>query len=856
MNWRNPPEGTDRGQGGALPPVSRDIVRQRATCVVLLATLAVCPLASVAAAADGPSLKVRVVDTSDQPVAGVRLQLKLGQAEVATAESDAQGHAGFAALQPANYQLTATKAGFEPFAQDGIDLSSGAPASVELTLVPALARRESVEVKGSVEPVSQASAPSSLPADTVKELPNRPATVADALPLVPGVLRSPGGGLVLSAAGEHRSSLIVNSADVTDPATGQFGLTVPIDSVESLNVYQSPFLSEYGRFTAGLVSVETRRGGDKWKWEINDPFPDFRIRSYQLRGLRDATPRFNVEGPLIPGKLYFSEGLEYEIRKTEVFTLPFPNNQKLQEGVNSFAQLDWVASGKQLVTATVHVAPQRLGYVNMNYFNPLATTPDAATHNYTATLADRYSFGGGLLENTLSVTRFDARVWGQGNQDLAVTPQGNSGNYFAQQDRNATRLSWSPTYTFAAVNRWGTHNFKIGSYVAHSTDDGQVTEHPIDIMDAAGLLIERIAFTGGQRFRMADSEYAFFGQDHWTISPHLAMDLGVRTESQEVSESFRVAPRAGIAWSPFAGAGTVVRAGFGFFYDRVPLNVYAFDHYPNQSITYFDPTGAVSGGPFVYQNLLGYAATRFPLVFQEPAAGNFSPRSATGSVQVEQPFSRFLKLRVGYMQNEGSGLVILNSTAPDPLTRNGAYSLSGGGQSRYQQFEATARLHLGAERQLYFSYVRSRARGDLNDFASFVGSFPVPIIRANQFGYLPTDLPNRFLAWGLVKLPHGFRIAPLFEYRSGFPYIATDAAQNYAGIPNQNRFPGFVSLDSRLSKDIKVNAKYTVRLSVSGFNLTNHFNPEALHYNTADPNYGLFFGQRGRHYTADFDVIF
>ena len=50
--------------------------------------------------------------------------------------------------------------------------------------------------------------------------------------------------------------------------------------------------------------------------------------------------------------------------------------------------------------------------------------------------------------------------------------------------------------------------------------------------------------------------------------------------------------------------------------------------------------------------------------------------------------------------------------------------------------------------------------------------------------------------------------------------------------------------------------QYTVRLSVSGYNLTNHFNPEAFHNNVADPAYGLFFGQRGRRFTADFDVIF
>jgi hypothetical protein len=273
-------------------------------------------------------------------------------------------------------------------------------------------------------------------------------------------------------------------------------------------------------------------------------------------------------------------------------------------------------------------------------------------------------------------------------------------------------------------------------------------------------------------------------------------------------------------------------------------------------ITMFNANGQIAAGPFLYQNGLGTSDARYPFVFQESAAGNFSPRSATGSLQIEQPLTEHVKLRLGYMQNASSGLVIMNTVAPNPVTNTGAYLLSGTGQSRYRQFEVTARVRLNNRRELFFSYVRSRARGDLNDFSGYLGNFPVPIVRADQFGNLPADLPNRFLAWGLIQLPMGFRIAPVFEYRSGFPYAVTDAYQNYVGVPYVNRFPSFGSLDSRFSKDIKVNPKYTIRLSISGFNLTNHFNPGAVHGNIADPAYGLFFGDRHRRFTADFDVIF
>ena len=802
-------------------------------------------------------IDVTVLDQTSQAVPGARVQLQVGQQVVASAGTDEKGHARFTQLTPARYAIVVTKEGFEPVQKAGLDLAPAGSLSIGLTLVP-LTQRESIDVKDTAAAVEVgASAPSRLAGQAAKELPNRPATVADALPMLPGVVREPGGGLMISASGEQRSAMIVNSADVTDPATGQFGLTIPIDSVETMNVYQTPYLSEYGRFTAGLVSVETRRGGDKWKWELNDPFPDFRIRSYHMRGVKDATPRLNFEGPIIPHRLYLSEGFEYETRKIEVYTLPFPDNQKLEQGINSFTQFDWIVSDKHLVTATVHVAPQRLGHVNMDYFNPLPTTPDASTHSYTGTVADRLTLFGGLLESTFSAMRSDVGVWAEGDQDLTITPMGNRGSYFANKTRDASRSSGGSSYSFASLSGWGAHNLKIGSYIAGSSENGQLDERPVDILGAMQQRIERIDFPRSHSFQISDIEYSFYGQDHWVVSSRLALDLGVRTDSQDVSESFRVAPRAGIAWSPFAHAGTLVQAGYGLFFDRVPLNVYCFNKYPDQDITMYGADGQVSAGPFLYLNTLGQVKVKHPFVFQSPQDGNFSPESAIWSLQVEQPLTPFLKLRVGYLQNYSQGLVILNSVAPDPGTNTGAYLLSGVGQSRYRQLEVTARMRLkGQGRQLFFSYVHSRARGDLNDFSNYLGTFPIPIIRGNQFGNLPADLPNRLLAWGMVPLPWKFRIAPVVEYRSGFPYFATDAAQNYVGVPNQSRFPNFFSLDSRVSKDFKVTPRYSVRLSVSSFNLTNHFNPEAVHPNVADPAFGYFFGHRGRRFTADFDVLF
>lgn len=806
--------------------------------------------------ADGPAVEVTVVDSTNLPIPGVRLELKPGTGAPASAQTDVQGHAEFDGLKPGLYSLTAVKDGLETVERQGVNVTDGVSDSIQLTMV-ASARHESIDVQESTERIEQgATVPTRLPPAAAREMPSRPATVAEALPLLPGVVRKPDGALQISGSAEHRSALIVNSADVTDPATGQFGLTVPIDSVETVNVFQTPYMAEYGRFSAGLVSVETRRGGEKWKWELNDPFPDFYVRSWRLRGLRDATPRLNLEGPIIRGKLYFSEGLEYEIRKIEIYTLPW-NDQKRNEGVNSFAQIDWVVSENHLLTGTVHLAPQRLNNVNLDYFNPVPTTPDAGTQNYTATISDRLSIFGGLLENTISGTRFDANVWGHGAADMVITPYGNAGNYFAQQTRQASRASWLPSLAFGRLKKWGTHDFKIGSYVAYSAVRGQMNNSPVDILNAAYQMTEQITFSGGKTpYSLSDTEYAAYGQDHWTLSPRVAIDLGVRTESQEVSESVRVAPRFGVAWSPFPGHQTVIRSGFGLFYEHVPLNVYSFNHYPRQTQTFYAPDGTIVAGPYFYGNALTQVDVRTPFVFRTQGPGNFSPRSTIGSIELDQPLTAQLNLRVSYIENQADGLVVMDIQPPDPSNNVGAFDLTGSGQSRYHQFEVTGRLRLADKRQLFFSYVRSQARGDLNDFNMFLGSFPLPVIRPNEFANLSGNTPNRFLTWGLIRLPYAMQIAPVVEYRTGFPYSTLDAAQNYYGTPNQNRYPGFFSVDARVSKDFKVSPKYSVRLSVSSFNLTNHFNPEAVHYNIADPAFGIFFGQRQRRFTADFDVLF
>ena len=801
-------------------------------------------------------IHVFVKDSQEAPIFKAQVRLVSGSKEIDVRTTESTGSADFGDVPCGPLTVYASKPGFDERSM-GVQMTTGFSAEVAVTLEPQV-QHSTVEVKETAPPVEQSSSQNNElhPVD-LKPLPGNPPTVTETLPLVPGVVRSANGELIINGSGEQRSSLVVNESDVTDPATGKFSETVPLDSIQTINVLTTPFLAQYGRFTQSVVAVETRRGGEKWHADLNDPFPDFRVRSFHLRGIRNETPRAVIGGPLIRQRLYFISAFQYLLDKAPSRTLGFPYNESKQERINSFSQFDYIASSKQILTATLHVAPQHTNFVNTVYFNSHTITPSYAQHNYIGTFADHYGLFGGTLDNSISFQRFIASVGAQGNADYVLTPQGTQGNYFGRQYRAAPRTEWLEIWSPALLHFAGTHQIKLGNSLTDSNNTGRFLFRPVNILNGQGSRIERIQFSSPVVFNKTDLEVTAYAQDHWSLTPKVAVDYGLRIEHQKLASSLRFAPRAGVAWTPFANQQTVFRAGFGQFYDHIPLDVYSFDHYPRRTVIQYAPDGSVLGLPVPFLNVIGsVTGPRSFLVRGQRVAGAFSPRGQTWNVQVEHSFSRLLRVRGVYTDNRSVGLIVLD---PELRGTTNEIVLNGDGSSRYRQAELTAKIGWADGQQLVFNYTRSRAEGSLNEFDNFLGNFPTPIIRPDVYSITPADLPNRFLMWGNVATHiWDLKVSPIVEYRNGFPYAQYDAFQNYAGVPykDDSRFRNFLSADARISKVIQIDPKYGLRLSLTGFNLTNHFNPLAVHNNIADPQQGLFFGNYHRRYRFDFEVLF
>jgi hypothetical protein len=540
-----------------------------------------------------------------------------------------------------------------------------------------------------------------------------------------------------------------------------------------------------------------------------------------------------------------------------VLTLPFPFNESRTLIGNFFSQADYVFSPEHTLTGTLQINPQDTRFANLDFFNPQAVTPNVNGMATAVAFTDRLSVAGGILQSTLAREAFEVDVAPQGLSSMVLTPVGNTGNYFGSHDRQSGRIVWGENFSPNAQQFLGAHNFQFGTSATFTGDHGTFNARDINIESTSGTLLKRIQFAGGDKFSKSDFEFAAFAQDHWTLNARLAFDAGVRMDRQNITDTVRFAPRTGFALTPFKNKSTIIRGGAGVFFDHVPLNVYAFEHYPQQLVTTYDTNGNLLDGPRLFQNVIDITGSRLWLVRRNKPTtrpGDFAPYSVATALELEQRASRLVLLQFKFSYRASHGLI---TVAPKHFADgNDALLMRDSGSSQYRDFQFTARIAEDRKSKLFVSYVHSKALGSVDALSTYLGDVSFPIVRRRFYTNLAIDTPDRILVWGETPLKWKMKIAPMVEYRTGLPYSQVDAYQNFVGLPNSNRFPSYFSLDTQLIKDVQINPKYAGRFTIRGLNLSNHFNALAVHQNIADPQFGNFFGSYGRRFRLDFDVLF
>jgi hypothetical protein len=822
------------------------------------------PLVARGALPETQVLRGEVVDQKNAPIAGAVCTLagptlpEQGR-PVTTGE---RGGFEFTGLIPGSYQLTCAAVGYEPVGQNDIPVTETQAPTLQVTLPPEVIVRQKVEVTAQAPKVTTETAapPAIITSQQLRSLPLVQQKFKAALPLIPGVVRTPDGRIAIKGAIENQGTLLVDSAETVDPVTGSFSIDVPIDAVESVDVFKSAYQAEYGRFSGGLTTVQTKAPSNRWDFELNDFIPTPRIRSGQVVGIQDDTPRIYFTGPLWRDKLTFSESFMYVFSRQPVRGLAWPNNETKKQGFESFTDFFYVFSPRHLASFNAKVFPERRQYDNINSLIPQTASADYGQSGYSLGAKDHYLFtGGGILTTLVQFTQFDSYSHGQGSQDMLVTPNGWLGNFFNAWTRSSTQQQVQQSYQFARKEWHGRHALKVGGDIVHRSYTGTSHSHPVQLLQTDGSLGEQIDFAPAGQLGTQDTELAGFVEDHWAFNDHLALDYGLRLSGQTLGESMAISPRSGFVFSPGQRGRTIFRGGVGVFYDRLPLLAGDFTQNPTRQVTLFDTQGAPLGPPIVYRNLYAKFDEKGNETVPSGQELGSTPYNVTWNAEFDQELRPKVIARISYLSSRTHNEFTVD---PQILSPNDAVLLlSNRGGSRYHELEATLRVRPSEKANINISYVNSRARGDLNTLSSVYVPYEGPVIRPNSIATLPTNVPHRLVAWGRFKVPWKVTVSPLLDWHSGFPYSTFDVLQNYVGSPNSRRFPAFLSLDLQVTKDSRIPLlpwvrNHTVRSSIRVYNLTNHGNFRDVYNNVASPLFGDYAGIQHRFFALGVDIVY
>jgi hypothetical protein len=799
---------------------------------------------------------VTVLGQQAEPSAleGIRVEVRESSqdSQLLTTLTDSAGHYEFTQLTAGTYTLRVNQQGFKPFAETiSLNANQSSVADIALALDTVV---EKVEVK---EQAANVSTENVSPASTINNaqletLPLAQQKFRDALPLVPGVIRTLDGKLSVRGTSENQGLLVVDSAKTVDPVTGSFSIPVPIDAIQTVNVDKTPFSAENGGFSGGLTAIETTPPPSDWFYKVKDFNVSLRGKNGHFVGISQATPRVSFGGPIGEGKLTFSEVFEYDVRRNPVRGLAWPRNEIKSQGFNSFTRVQAILSPQHVFNADVNVFPMRTQFANITALVPQTASSDYDQKGVSAGISDLYSFrSGALLRIASRYTRFESNAHGQGPADMLVNPEGWDGNFFNSWTRAANQFEAYPTFQFAPKKWFGRHELKIGADVTHRSYSGNSLSHAVQLLRQDGTLAEQISFTSNGPLNASATDIEEFIQDRWIVNDHLSIGVGGRLTSETVGRAGAFGPRVGLAYSPGKNQKTVFRAGAGLFYDRVSLLEADFVHNPQRTLSFFDETGQLIGSPTPYLNaIVGDGVGALPSrVRLEPVS---SPRSFVSNIEVDRQLWANAVLRVSYIYSQTCDLFVVNPI-PGVFGSAGLLGLFSTGQANYHEFEATLHFQPVHHADLNVSYIWSRARGDLNTVSNIFLPFEQPVIRPNVSGILPSDVPHRLVSWGVFHLPWSLTVSPVVDVHTGFPYSNVDVLQNYAGVPNGPRFPTFFSLDAQAYRDFHLHlpfmergTRHKVRVGLYSINLTNHGNFHDVYNNEASPFFGRFTGFQRR----------
>jgi hypothetical protein len=310
--------------------------------------------------------------------------------------------------------------------------------------------------------------------------------------------------------------------------------------------------------------------------------------------------------------------------------------------------------------------------------------------------------------------------------------------------------------------------------------------------DQLGVNPTQLSLSGGNPLvSITQTDIAGFVQDQWQTRSNFTVNLGLRYEGQtNIRNNLNFAPRVAIAWSPKGKKGgtanSVVRAGFGVFYERLNENLtlqserfnginqtqYVVTNSPVLAL--FPNVPSVDAlNLFALPQTLRRKETELRSPYLMQSAISYDRQLPINSTTISFSYINTRALHQMRTRNINAPLPgtfiegVRNSGVRPFADAGNVLEYESAGFFNQNQLIVTLDSRFNKRVSLHATYGLSSGRSDTDG----VGTFPANTYDlSGEYGRAAIDARHRFTVEGTLNAPWGFRLAPFFIVSSARPF--------------------------------------------------------------------------------------